>query len=166
MGFGHMVNTHSGSVGPPPGRPHSAACSRLPRHPTCHRAQRVLQAHTYSRMPAQSKRALVLLERALALDPSYGLAHAYAAECHHSIFLRDGMGEEHRAASMRHAEAAITCGQDDATAALPSAWRGGTAQHCHYLNRRYPLVLLRRIHIFAGVSFLRLADRRTRYLMG
>ncbi|MFZ2140434.1 MAG: hypothetical protein WAV78_26490, partial [Xanthobacteraceae bacterium] len=63
------------------------------------------------------------------------------------IFLRDGMREEHRVASMRHAEAAITCGQDDATAALPSAWRGGTAQHCHYLNRRYPLVLLRRIHI-------------------
>ena len=64
------------------------------------------------------------------------------------IFLRDGMREEHRVASMRHAEAAITCGQDDATAALPSAWRGGTAQHCHYLNRRYPLVLLRRIHFF------------------
>src|ERR1700719_3212974 len=32
------------------------------------------------------------------------------------IFLRDGMREEHRVASMRHAEAAITCGQDDATA--------------------------------------------------
>src|SRR5262249_49757874 len=33
----------------------------------------VLQAHadTYSRMPTQSKRALVLLERALALDPTY-----------------------------------------------------------------------------------------------
>jgi TolB-like protein/tetratricopeptide (TPR) repeat protein len=78
----------------------------------------VLQAHTdtYSRMPAQSKRALVLLERALALDPTYSLAHAFAAECHHSIFLREGMREEHRIASMRHAEAAITYGQDDATA--------------------------------------------------
>ncbi len=78
----------------------------------------VLQAHddTYSRMPAQSKRALVLLERALALDPTYALAHAYAAECHHSIFLREGMQEEHRIASLRHAEAAITYGQDDATA--------------------------------------------------
>ena len=74
------------------------------------------QADTYSRMPAQSKRALVLLERALALDPTYALAHAFAAECHHSIFLREGMREEHRIASMRHAEAAITDGQDDATA--------------------------------------------------
>jgi TolB-like protein len=78
----------------------------------------VLQAHadTYTRMPAQSKRALVLLQRALALEPTYALAHAYAALCHHSIFLRDGMREEHRVASMRHAEAAITYGQDDATA--------------------------------------------------
>jgi adenylate cyclase len=78
----------------------------------------VMQAHadTYSRMPAQSKRALVLLERALALDPTYALAHSFAAECHHSIFLREGMNEEHRAASLRHAEAAITYGQDDATA--------------------------------------------------
>src|SRR5262249_51519010 len=78
----------------------------------------VLQAHadTYSRMPVQSKRALVLLERALELDPTYALAHAYAAECHHSIFLREGMREEHRLASMRHAEAAIMYGQDDATA--------------------------------------------------
>jgi TolB-like protein len=78
----------------------------------------VLQAHadTHSRMPAQSKRALVLLERALALDPAYALAHAYAAECHHSIFLRGGMREEHRLAARRHAEAAIAYGQDDATA--------------------------------------------------
>ena len=78
----------------------------------------VLQAHsdTYSRMPAQSKRALALLERALALDPTYALALAYAAECHHSIFLRGGMQEEHRVASMRYAAAAITYGQDDAVA--------------------------------------------------
>ncbi len=78
----------------------------------------LLQAHadTYSRMPVQARKALVLLERALAIEPTYGLAHAFAAECHHSIFLREGMREEHRIASMRHAEAAITYGQDDATA--------------------------------------------------
>jgi len=60
--------------------------------------------------------ALPLLERALKLDPSYALAHAYAAECHHIIFLRGGLSEEHRKASIRHAEAAITYGQDDALA--------------------------------------------------
>lgn len=78
----------------------------------------VLQAHadTFSRMPAQSKRALLLLERALAIDPTYALAHCYAAECYHAIFLREGLREEDRIASLRHAEAAIAYGQDDATA--------------------------------------------------
>jgi TolB-like protein/class 3 adenylate cyclase len=76
----------------------------------------VLQAQpdVYARMPAPSTKALVLLERAIALDPTYALAHAYAAECHHVIFLRGGLSEEHRAASIRHAEAAIAYGQDDA----------------------------------------------------
>ena len=78
----------------------------------------VLQAHSdvYTRMPEPSVRALVLLERALALDPTYALAHAYAAECHHSLFLRGGLHEGHRTASIRHAEAAIAHGQDDALA--------------------------------------------------
>jgi tetratricopeptide (TPR) repeat protein len=74
------------------------------------------QSDVYTRMPEPSKRALVLLERALALDPTYALAHAYAAECYHSLFLRGGLHEEHRIASVRHAEAAITHGQDDALA--------------------------------------------------
>jgi adenylate cyclase len=70
----------------------------------------------YSRMPEPSKNALVFLERALLLDPNYALAHACVAECHHSLFLRDGMREENRAASVRHAQVAITYGQDDALA--------------------------------------------------
>ncbi len=78
----------------------------------------VLQAHpdVYTRMPVPSTRALVVLERALALDPTYALAHAYAAQCHHSLFLRGGLHEENRLASIRHAEAAIAHGQDDALA--------------------------------------------------
>jgi adenylate cyclase len=74
------------------------------------------QADVYSRAPQRCAKALLLLERALALDPTYGLAHAYAAECHHSIFLRGGLQEEHRTASIRHAESAIACGHDDASA--------------------------------------------------
>jgi adenylate cyclase len=70
----------------------------------------------YSRMPEQSKKALALLERAIALDSNYALAHAFAAECHHSIFLRGGFNEEDRKASIRHAQAAIEHGQDDALA--------------------------------------------------
>jgi adenylate cyclase len=78
----------------------------------------VLQAQpdVYSRMPKQATKALVLLERALELDPTYALAHAYAAECHHTLFLRGGLREEDRTASIRHAEAAIANGQDDALA--------------------------------------------------
>jgi len=78
----------------------------------------VLQAQSdvYTRMPAPSTKALALLERALALDPTYAQAHAYAAECHHSIFLRGGLHNENRTASNRHAEAAIAHGQDDALA--------------------------------------------------
>jgi tetratricopeptide (TPR) repeat protein len=67
-------------------------------------------------MPEDPKKALVLSERALDLDPSYAIAHANAAMCHHSIFLRGGLHEENRLASIRHAQAAITYGQDGAMA--------------------------------------------------
>jgi Predicted integral membrane protein len=70
----------------------------------------------YSRMPEESKRGLVLLERALALDPNYALAHACAAECHHTLFLRGGGHQEDRTAAVRHAQVAIAHGQDDALA--------------------------------------------------
>jgi adenylate cyclase len=83
----------------------------------------------YSRMPEPSKKALVLLERALALDPNYALAHACAAECHHSIFLRDGMHEENRAAAVRHAQVAITHGQDDALALTLAGFCVGMEGH-------------------------------------
>ena len=78
----------------------------------------VLQAQgdVNSGMPAQVTRALPLLERALALDPAYAAAHAFAAMCHHSLFLRAGLHEDSRAASVRHAQAAIAHGQDDALA--------------------------------------------------
>jgi adenylate cyclase len=91
----------------------------------------VLQAQpdVYTRMPEPSKKALVLLERALALDPTYALAHAYAAVCHHSLFLRAGMHEENRMASTRHAEAAIARGQDDALALTFAGFSIGMDKH-------------------------------------
>jgi tetratricopeptide (TPR) repeat protein len=69
-----------------------------------------------SGMPERVMKALVPLQRALTLAPTYALAHASAAMCHHCLFLRAGLREEDRAASIRHAEAAITHGQDDALA--------------------------------------------------
>lgn len=91
----------------------------------------VLQAQSdvYSRMPQQSAKALVLLERALSLDPAYSLAHAYAAECHHSLYLRGGLHEENRIASLRHAENAVTHGQDDAVALSLAAFIFGMEGH-------------------------------------
>ena len=91
----------------------------------------VLQAlpDVYSRMPEPSAKALELLERAIALDPTYALAQACAAQCHHSIFLRGGLHEENRAASIRHAEAAITHGQDDALALSFAGFAIGMDRH-------------------------------------
>jgi TolB-like protein len=74
------------------------------------------QPDVYSGMPERATKALVLLERALALDSTYALAHGFAAMCHHNCFLRAGLHEEDRAASIRHAQAAIVYGQDDALA--------------------------------------------------
>jgi TolB-like protein len=78
----------------------------------------VLQAQqdVDSGMPAQVKKALVLLGRAIASEPEYALAHANAAMCHHCLYLRSGLGEDNRTASVRHAEAAIAHGRDDARA--------------------------------------------------
>src|SRR5919107_493112 len=74
------------------------------------------QPDVFTGMPAESSRALGLLGRALELEPRYGLAHAFAAMCHHNLFLRAGLSETHRAASIRHAEEAIAHGRDDALA--------------------------------------------------
>jgi len=78
----------------------------------------VLQAlpDVYSRMPEQAKKALVLAERAIALNPNYALAHACAAHSHHTLFIRGGLNAEHRATAIRHAQSAIAHGQDDALA--------------------------------------------------
>jgi adenylate cyclase len=91
----------------------------------------VLQAQpdVYSRMPERCAKALLLLERALGLDPTYALAHAYTAECQHTIFLRGGLQEEHRTASIRHAESAIAYGHDDASALAFAGFVIGMDKH-------------------------------------
>ena len=91
----------------------------------------VLQAQhdVYSRIPERAVKALLLLERALAFDPNYALAHAYAAECYHTLFLRDGLREENRTASIRHAEAAIAHGHDDASALAFAGFVIGMDKH-------------------------------------
>jgi hypothetical protein len=77
-------------------------------------------------MPGRAANALPLLRRALALDPTYALAHGLAAMCCHNRFLRAGFKEADRAASVRHARQALEHGRDDALALTfagsASAW--------------------------------------------
>lgn len=82
-----------------------------------------------SGMPEQVTRALVLLERAIELDPAYALAHGNAAMCHHCLFLRAGLQEANRAASIRHARSAILHGQDDAAALTLAGFSIGMDGH-------------------------------------
>jgi TolB-like protein len=82
-----------------------------------------------SGMPEQVSRALTHLERSLALLPTYALAHANAAMCHHCLFLRAGLREESRTASLRHAEAAIIYGQDDGLALTLAGFSMGMDGH-------------------------------------
>ncbi len=87
------------------------------------------QSDVFSGMPDRATKALVLLQRALALDPTYALTHAFAATCHHNLFLRSGLREEDRAASIRHAQAAIVYGQDDALALTLAGFAIGMDAH-------------------------------------
>jgi TolB-like protein len=87
------------------------------------------QPEVDSGMPAQVTKALVLLEQALALEPGYALAHGNAAMCHHCLFLRSGLQEVNRAASVRHARSAIIHGQDDALALTLAGFSVGMDGH-------------------------------------
>jgi adenylate cyclase len=72
--------------------------------------------HAYAGMPKEARIAVPLLERALALEPDYGLAHGYLAFCYEIVFRGGGFEPEIAAAAVRHAHAAIAHGHDDATA--------------------------------------------------
>lgn len=87
------------------------------------------QPEVDSGMPARVGKALVLLERAIALDPAYALAHGNAAMCHHCLFLRDGFKKVDRDASIAHARMAITQGHDDALALTLAGFSIGMDGH-------------------------------------
>jgi TolB-like protein/tetratricopeptide (TPR) repeat protein len=82
-----------------------------------------------SGMPAQVTRALALLDRALAIDPTYALAHANAAMCHHCLYLRAGLREDNRVASVHYARSALVHGQDDAAALTLAGFSLGMDGH-------------------------------------
>ena len=83
----------------------------------------------YGAMPATVSKALILLDRALSLEPTYATAHGYAAMCHHCLFLRNGLHEHNRIASIHHAQAALSHGKDDAVALTFAAFSLGMDAH-------------------------------------
>ncbi|WP_287177866.1 hypothetical protein [Mesorhizobium sp.] len=67
-------------------------------------------------MPQGASKGLPLLDQALAIEPTYALAHGFAAWAHQTLFIRGGMQAEHREKAARHAHAAIEYGSGDAMA--------------------------------------------------
>ena len=91
----------------------------------------VLRATPFSDtgMPEAALQALPLLQRALALEPNYALAHGQAALCHEILFVRAGRREENRINAIHHGHAAITLGPDDARALVYGGIAIGLVEH-------------------------------------
>jgi adenylate cyclase len=80
-------------------------------------------------MPDEALQAIPLLDRALALEPNYAVAHGYTALCHEILYVRAGRREENRTKSIRHGHAAIALGQDDAVALTCGGNAIGMVEH-------------------------------------
>jgi len=80
-------------------------------------------------MPDGASAALPFLERAIALDPNYALAHGQAAFCNEILYIRAGRREENRSAAIRHAHSAIALGPDDASALVYGGIAIGLVEH-------------------------------------
>ena len=83
----------------------------------------------YTFMPEGAAKGLPLLERALAIEPSYALAHGYTAWAYQTLFVRGGRNPENRASSIRHSHAAIEHGQGDAMALALAGFSIGLVEH-------------------------------------
>jgi len=97
----------------------------------------VLRATPFSDtgMPDGASQAMPFLERALALEPNYALAHGQIALCHEILYVRAGRREENRLAAIRHGHAAISLGPDDATALTYGGIAIGLVEHDRALAR-------------------------------
>ena len=85
----------------------------------------------YTCMPEGSAKGLPLLEQALAIEPTYALAHGYAAWAHQTIYLRGGMQprtmRSQSAMLMRRSSTAQVTRWRSRLLVLPSAWSRMTA---------------------------------------
>jgi tetratricopeptide (TPR) repeat protein len=83
----------------------------------------------YTCMPAGAMNGLAFIERALAVEPNYPLAHGVAAWAHEILYVRDGMQEKDRLAAIHHAHAAITHGLADPMALTFGAFAMALVEH-------------------------------------
>jgi len=74
-------------------------------------------------------KGLPLLDQALAIEPTYALAHGFAAWAHQTLFLRGGLHAESRENAIRHAHAAIEYGSGDAIALALAGFTIGMIEH-------------------------------------
>ena len=83
----------------------------------------------YTCMPEGAAKGLELLEQALALEPTYALAHGFAAWAHEIIYMRGGMHPKNYENAIRHAHAAIEHGAGDAMALALAGFAIGIVAH-------------------------------------
>ena len=88
----------------------------------------------YTVMPAGAAKGLPLLDQALALEPTYALAHGYCAWAHQVLFVRGGLDAAHRQAALRHAHAAIEHNAGDAMALALAGFTIGLIEHDRHLT--------------------------------
>src|SRR5262249_14158568 len=85
--------------------------------------------HATNVMPGEADKALALLDQALTLDPEYPPAHAIAAWCHEIRYQRAGMLDSDKIGALRHAQAAIQGGADDAGTLATAGFAIGMVAH-------------------------------------
>jgi TolB-like protein len=69
--------------------------------------------HVLANTKDDGEKAIKLLNGALAIDPEFLPAHAYAAWCCEQLYLRNGLNPADRAAALRHADFALGVNSDD-----------------------------------------------------
>jgi adenylate cyclase len=87
----------------------------------------------FANVPGDGSKALELLDEALRLDPSYGVAHGIAAWCCIQVYGRATLDPKYREAAIQHARAALTSGTDDATALAFAAFVLGILERDKHL---------------------------------
>jgi len=83
----------------------------------------------YTCMPEGAAKALPILDQAIAIEPTYALAHGFAAWAHEIIYVRGGMIQENYDGTLRHAHAALEYGRGDAMALALGGFSIGMVEH-------------------------------------